>query len=86
MKMCRFFLLGIFAAGILGGSWWIVIVSGLLSLFLKRSYFVLVAAVVLDISFASGGATQFYGAFYTALFFSTTLVVEYIRKRLLWGS
>lgn len=86
MSFFRPFLLGMFTAGLVLGSWWLVLICGLATLVTGRSYIVLCAGVALDIVFASVGAPFVFFGFYTALFVVATFVFEYVRTRLLWTS
>jgi len=75
-----------FTAGFFAGSWWLVLFCGVTILILRRSYFILFAGVIIDLLFAAQGDAQFYGGFYTILFFTVTFVSENIRSRLLWSA
>lgn len=86
MKYLALFFLGTFAAGVILGVWWATLIAGALTLIIRRSYVVLVAGVLLDLWFATIGDTIFYIGFYTLIFLTTTLIVEYVRSRLLWAS
>lgn len=86
MKYLALFFIGMFAAGVVLGVWWVALVTGVLTFITRRSYVVLVAGVLLDLWFATAGDTIFYIGFYTLVFLTTTLIVEYIRSRLLWAS
>ena len=86
MNIFNSFILGVFIAGILKGPWWFIAISGIFLLILRRSYFVLFAGLVLDMVFYTNGHVPFYFGFYTILFFSTTLIVEYLRSRLILTS
>jgi len=87
MQCVRNFCIGIFLAAIIGGLWWLILISGVVSLILKRSYIVLVAGVLLDIWFtATVGHPWFYTGFYTVIFIGATLCSEFVRRRLLWAS
>jgi len=83
MKELQLFLLGIFVAGIVLSSWWVIAVFGVLILLIRRSYLVLIVGVILDIIFAIGLGSPFYGGFYTILFFGVTLIVEQFRSRII---
>jgi len=86
MTALKIFFIGIFVASILGGLWWLCIFSGVTTLIIQRSYFVLVAAVMLDMLFATGINSVMYGGFYTLLFIGVTYVAEFMRSRLLWSA
>ena len=75
-----------FAAGLMLGTWWVVLAAGIAVLILKRSYVVLLVGVVLDLWFAAHGGVFAYIGFYTAIFLVTTIVVETVRKKLFWVS
>lgn len=86
MKICYFFLLGMFVAGVVTGAWWMIVIFGVVSLLFQRSYFVVVTGLLLDLVFAVTGDAIFYGGFYLGLFLITTLLIEYVRNRLFWSS
>lgn len=84
MNTLRLILLGVFTAGVAGGVWWVVLGAGVISLMLRRSYFILFMGLAVDLLFATTGEGLLYGGFYTIVFFGTTFLVENIRSRLLW--
>jgi hypothetical protein len=86
MSRLHYFLLGAFFAGVLLGSWWLVLGTGVLTLVIKRDYFVLSIGAVLDFWFATVGDSFFSIGFYTAIFVLTTVIAETVRKRLFWVS
>lgn len=78
--------MGMLVAGLFVGSWWLVCISGLVILMMRRSYIVLFAGVILDLVFFSFGTPVFFVGFYTLLFLIATIIFEYVRTRLLWTS
>ena len=87
MQCARNFFIGIFLAAVIGGLWWLILVSGIITLMFKRSYVVLCIGVLLDIWFTTTtGHPWFFTGFYTLIFIVTTLGSEFVRKRLLWAS
>lgn len=86
MNLLHIFFTGMFIAGVLMGSWWLALTSGLLALLLKRTYVVLLAGVILDLWFATVGDSFFYIGFYTVTFTVATVVIERVRSRLFWAS
>jgi len=86
MKSCHLFLLGIFTASAIAGMWWMIVLFGLASLLIQRSYFVVVTGLLLDFLFAVTGDAVFFGGFYTSLFLVSTVLIEYVRNRLFWSS
>lgn len=76
--------MGIVAAGVAWGAWPVVLAAGVVSLMIRRSYGVLVLGVVLDLTLMLSGEAFMDTYFYTIVFFGTTIVAEYVRRRIFW--
>lgn len=77
-------LLGGVAAGIMWGSWPIVLFGGIACLFVRRSYVILTLGVMLDLVLMISGEVVVVAFFYTLSFFVATMSIEFVRERLLW--
>tara|TARA_B100000745_G_scaffold58094_1_gene34421 strand:- start:13729 stop:13989 length:261 start_codon:yes stop_codon:yes gene_type:complete len=86
MKYLYAFSLGLLTSSIIGGLWWLFMFSGIVALIAKRSYIVMFTGVLLDLVFAALGTYWLYVGFYTIVFLITTIVVEFLRERVLWAS
>ena len=80
------FLTGLFVAGVIGGLWWLTLLSGFLVLTRERSYFILGMGLLLDAWFFSAGTPILFVGFYTLSFLCATICIEYIRDRLFWAT
>lgn len=82
MKTIQSFLFGVFAAAIVGGVWWLILLAGFLALLVRQSYILLCVGVILDLWFAYNGIIGFY----TVFFLLATILIEYFRQHLFWTS
>lgn len=75
-------LFGVFFIGVVWGTWWLILLAGIFILIIHRSYTVLTVGLLLDVLTASNGISWAYIGFYFLIFLVTTLIVAFIKSRL----
>ena len=73
------FSIGVFLAGVVTGTWWLILVGGGIALCLRFSYTLIFAGVILDLFFLVVGES-IVPFFYTGVFLAWALVCEWVRS------